>query len=132
MSEIDILNQFKNNIITFIDELINQFPEEGDLVILRIFMKDRVPIQNIFNLFVAKILPLKNMIVEKNEDFFLNHCTLFDDIKDSSGTEKVGHFKKLWRSGRLDKEDKKIVWKWFESFIFLVEKYQKIKSKHPV
>lgn len=127
MSEIDVLTQFKTGIITFIDELINQFPEEGDFVILRIFMKDRVPIVDVINSFVIKILPLKKMIIEQNEDFFLNHCQIFDNF--DGGDQKVNHFKKLWRSGRLDDEDKEIVWKWFESFISLTEKYQKIKSK---
>ena len=128
MSEIDVLTQFKTGIITFIDELINQFPEEGDLVILRIFMKDRVPIVDVINSFVIKILPLKQMIIKQDENFFLNHCQIFDNFG-SNDDQKVNHFKKLWRSGRLDSEDKEIVWKWFESFVMLAEKYQKIKSK---
>ena len=53
MSEIEILKQFKNTLICFLDELIGQFPSEGDLVIFRIFLKDRVPIENILNFFVS-------------------------------------------------------------------------------
>jgi hypothetical protein len=121
MSDIVILKQFKNALISFLDELINQFPCEGDLVIFRIFLKDRVPVIKMMNLFVQKILPLRDMIENRNEDFFLNHCNLFEGISD----KKKNKFKKLWRSPSLDKDDKRIMWEWFDSFIYLSEKYQK-------
>ena len=123
MSEIKILMEFKNSLITFIDELIPQFPEEGDLVIIRIFLKDQVPIADVMNHIIHMILPLKQLVVSKDESFFLDNNVLFSAL--NSG--KVNHFKKLWRSGRLDNEDKNVVWKWMTSFIYLAEKYQKIK-----
>ena len=124
MSEVKILQQFKNNIITFLDELINQFPEEGDLVIIRIFLKDRYPIVNLMNMFVFKVLPYKQMFIDRNEDFLLNNPDLVSDFRDKN---KINHFKKLWRSESLDKEDKLIIWKWFDSFITLAERYQECK-----
>jgi hypothetical protein len=128
MSEIAILKQFKNSIITFLDELIVQFPEEADLVIFRIFLKDRVPIIDVVTYFVHKILPLKKMVQLRDENFFLNHCSLFKDINKDGNKQKSLHFKKLWRSSSLDKQDKHVVWQWFDSFIFLGERYQKCKS----
>ena len=130
MSEIEILKQFKNALISFLDELIGQFPSEGDLVIFRIFLKDRVPIVNIINYFVMRILPLKKMVDERDEDFFLNKCELFESIENPEKKCKVNRFKKLWRSECLDSDDKRVVWEWFDSFIFLSEKYQKCKSKN--
>jgi hypothetical protein len=126
MAELEIIKQFKNTLISFLDELINQFPEEGDLVIIRIFLKDQIPVKNVINYFLHKILPLKKMITERNEDFFLNHCNIFDTIESSEKKNKINHFKKLWRSPSLDESDKKVVWDWFDSFILLVEKYQTI------
>lgn len=125
MSEIEILKQFKNALINFLDELISQFQAEGDLVIFRIFLKDRVPIVNVVNYFVLNILPIKQMIKDRNEDFFLNKFKLFEEI---GNTGKVNRFKKLWRSSSLDEDDKGIIWEWFDSFIYLSEKYQKCKS----
>lgn len=125
MSEIEILKQFQNTLISFLDELIVQFPSEGDLVIFRIFLKDRVPIVSVMNYFVQKILPLKKMITERDEDFFLNHCMLFESVDSTDKKGKINHFKKLWRSESLDDDDKRVVWEWFDSFIFLGEKYQK-------
>ena len=93
MSEIKILKEFKNSLITFIDELIPQFPEEGDLVIIRIFLKDQVPIADVMNHIIHMILPLKQLVVSKDESFFLDNNVLFSAL--NSG--KVNHFKKLWR-----------------------------------
>lgn len=129
MSEIEILKQFKNSLISFLDELIVQFPEEGDIVIFRIFVKDRIIISSIMNYFVQKILPLKKMVDERDEDFFLNHCSIFEDINNDTQKNKVNKFKKLWRSNCLDEDDRIVIWKWFDSFMFLSEKYQKILLK---
>jgi len=63
---------------------------------------------------------LKKMVKERNETFFLEH-----NIFDYLGKDKVNNFKKLWRSGNLDDEDKEVVWKWIDSFIFLGDKYAK-------
>ena len=132
MSEIE--KQFKNALISFLDELIGQFPQEGDLVIFRIFLKDKIAVSNILNYCVLKILPLKQMIVDRNEDFFLNHCSLFESIEhtgtgstttENDTKDKVNNFKRLWRSKHLDDDDKRVIWEWFDSFIYLSEKYQK-------
>ena len=42
MSELHVLQEFKNGLISFVDELIDQFPKEGDLIMIRIFLKDQI------------------------------------------------------------------------------------------
>ena len=127
MSEIQILTEFKNGLITFFDELIEQFPCEGDLVMIRIFLKDQINITDVINIFTNVInkddQKLKKMIKERNENFFLEN-----NIFESFSKNKVLHFKKLWRSGALDADDKKVVWKWIDSFVFLSDKYNKLKT----
>lgn len=122
-----ILLEFKNGLITFFDELIDIFPLEGDLVMIRIFLKDQIPIEDvivIFNNIINKEdQKFKNMIKERKELFFLE-SNIFNSISKS----KALHFKKLWRSGVLDNEDKETIWKWVESFVYLGDKYMKIKS----
>jgi hypothetical protein len=51
MSEIQVLNEFKNGLISFFDELIDQFPNEGDLIMIRIFLKDQIIIEDVMNIF---------------------------------------------------------------------------------
>lgn len=126
MTKKEVLSQFKVQLTLFLDELISQFPTEGDLVICRIFMKDQIPIEKVVEDFIHKVMPYKDMITNRDEDFFLNHCTLFSgpSVGENQGT--VNRFKTLWRSPALDDDDKEIVWQWFETFIAIVESYQSL------
>jgi hypothetical protein len=125
MSEFEVLTEFKKQLILFFDELITQFPLEGDLVVIRLFFSNQIPIQNVVNTFNHKIntndQELKKMVKERNESFFLEH-NIFDNL----GKEKVIHFKKLWRSERLDNEDKEVIWRWIDTFIYLGDKHSKL------
>lgn len=121
---IKILTEFRSNLVAFLDELIEQFPQEGDLVVLRIFICDQVPIVDIMNTFGARVLPLKDMVKQRNAKFFLENNILFDQVN----TSKVSYFKELWSSGKLDDEDRDTIWRWFELFISLAEKYQKLQQ----
>ncbi len=128
MSETQILIQFKNSLISFIDELIEQFPQEPDLIILRIFLKDQIPIEDVMNKFIYNInkndQELKKCIIDRNELFFLE-----SDVFESISKSKSINFKKLWRSGNLDIEEKETVWKWIDSFVKLSDLYNKAKNK---
>ena len=129
MSEILILKEFKKNLISFVDELIDQFPSEGDLVILRIYFNDQCEIKEVMESFTQYLNKddniIKKNIEERNDSFFLNHNTLFENVVDKT---KIIHFKKIWRSPQLDQEDKEIIWKWIDSFVFLSDKYAKNKT----
>jgi len=128
MSETEILSEFKTQLISFFDELIGQFPLEGDLVVVRLFLANQISIQHVMNIFNHKIntndQELRKMAKERNEVFFLEH-----NIFDSLGKDKILHFKKLWRSERLDYEDKQVIWNWVDAFIYLGDKYAKAVSK---
>jgi hypothetical protein len=128
MSEIEVLKEFKTQIISFLDELVSQFPEEGDLVLLRLFITNQIPIKDAMDGFNHKIntnnQELRKMVKDRKETFFLDH-NAFDFI----GKEKVTHFKKVWRSGRLDDEDKRVIWNWIDAFIYLGDKYTKAITK---
>lgn len=126
-SEIQILIQLKTQLVTFLDELIEQFPSEPDFVIFRIFVKDRLPIEDIMNYIINSLCPLQEMVKNQNEDFFLKNNILFEKF-DESQSKKVNHFKKLWTSPLLGKEDRDMIWKWFQTFIFLGNKYVETKK----
>ena len=122
MSEqLRILNIFKDQFITFLDELIAQFPNEPDLVIVRIFMKDQVPIIDVLCHVIQEILPHHDKIKSKQDSFFLENKELFSQISSDS----VIHFKRLWTSDALDNDDRDAIWEWFNSFCVLAKRYQK-------
>ena len=117
----EILSQFKTQIIKFLDEMVEQFPNEGDFVVMRILIKDQYSINDVMNNFIQQVLPLKQMVKDRNDKFFLENNILFEDL-DST---KVNHFKTVWRSDFLDDDDRQAMWLWFDLFIKLAEKYQR-------
>lgn len=123
-TQIEILSKFKNSIVAFLDELIEQFPLEGDLVILRIFLSDQVPIMDIMKKFSERALPIKEMVKSRDQSFFIENDVLFSDVN----TSKVSYFKELWMSSKLDDEDRDTIWRWFDLFINLAERYSKISK----
>lgn len=129
-SELEILIQLKTQLVSFIDELIETFPSEPDFVIFRIFINDQIPIVDIMEYIVTRLCPLQDMVKNKDESFFLNYNILFDKFDNKKNNEKVNHFKRLWLSKNIDKEDKDVLWQWFASFIMLGNKYKEVKSKN--
>jgi hypothetical protein len=129
MSEIEVLSEFKTQLLAFFDELIGQFPREGDLVVARLFLANQIQTKDAMEIFIHKMntneQELKKMVKTRNELLFLEH-SLFDNL----GKDKVTHFKKLWRSGQLDDEDKQVIWNWIDAFVYLSDKYIKaVKDK---
>lgn len=119
--EIEILNLLKKNMIEFLDELIDQFEEEGDLIVMRFFMADQISIESIMNQFITYVYPLKDKIRNKDESFFLEN----DNIFGSSPKDKVIHFKKLYL--QMQEDDRQTLWAWFSCFISICDRYLKLK-----
>ena len=121
---IKLLGEFRNNLVSFLDELIEQFPSEGDLVAARIFLADQVPIVDIMNTFIKRVLPIRDMAKARDEKFFLENDVLFAQ----ASTSKVSYFKELWSSSMLDNDDRQTIWRWFDLFISITDKYNKLNT----
>ena len=126
MSELELLRNLQTQLVIFFDELIDLLPNEPDLVVVRIFIKDKIPIVDIMSYIAEQLVPLKGMVEKRDDNFFVNHNILFEKLDD----RKVNHFKRLWTSGQLDKENKETIWKWFYAFIYLAERYSRAELVH--
>lgn len=122
MSQYSLLVQLKEQLVFFFDELIELLPDEPDLVIVRIFIKDQIPIVEVMDYMIRRLVPLEHLTKTKDDSFFLNNNILFEKVDNN----KVNHFRRLWLSGKLDDEDKNTIWKWFRGFIYLSKKYKEI------
>ncbi len=121
-----ILKEFKNNIIDFLDELIEQFPEETDIVIGRIYIKDRISADELMSNFIKSLVPFRQRIVDEDDIFFMENAgSLFS----SSNSSRVNHFKVIWKSSKLQQDDRKVIWSWFKAFLHLADKFVAVKSK---
>jgi hypothetical protein len=118
-----LMHEFRNQLVSFLDELIEQFPDEGDFVIIRIFVKDQVGVYDVIGRFIKDLLPLHGIIAKRDSKFFLENDILYQNASVSS--QKVNHFRKLWVSKRLDAADREMVWKWMDLFIHISKAYYK-------
>jgi hypothetical protein len=125
-SEVEILTQLRSQLVSFFDELIQAFPKEEDFIIIRIFVKDKIPIMDIMSYIVQNLLPLQSSIQKRDDSFFVNNNILFEKLD----SKKVNYFKKLWLSPEIDAKDKETIWQWFTVFIVLATQYVKIKSEN--
>ena len=144
MTDIKILTSFKKNLVDFFDELIQQFPRDSELIIIRTFIQHQAIIDLLMKKFIASINKLvtidgqqvlvRTLITTRDENLFINHNLFFfcdktqDDNTPESRTinkDNANHFKTLWLSGRLDKDDKDVVWNWLNSFVDLADKFTK-------
>ena len=122
MSELEVLIQLKTQLVNFLDELIESFPDEPDFLIFRIFIKDQIPITDVMNYIVFKLLPLQRLVKERDEKFFLNNNVLFPEFNNAD-LKKVDHFRNIWLSEKVDQDDRDVIWSWFDTFIYLANKY---------
>ena len=124
-----ILIQFKNSLVSFVDQLIEAFnQQEPNLIVLRIFLQNQIPVEDVMNKFIHLInkdnQQLKKDIKDRNEESVFIKNDIFEAISKS----KALNFQNLWRSNMLDEEERANVWKWIDSFVILADRYSKNKS----
>lgn len=128
----EIMKEFQETVKDFLSELVEQFPNETDFIIMRIFLIETIPIEFLITQFAKFVLPHRDKIKNREEKFFLTEKGLFGiyekEGKDNK-SDRILHFKKLWNSGYLDAEDKRMMFLWFDKFISIIDKYQKLKEK---
>lgn len=123
-TKIELLSIFKDNLIKFLDALIEQFPKEGDFIYLRLILSDQIPINDAMKIFTQRILPHVDLIKNKDERFFTESTDLFEGL----AKDKVNYFKNIWFSNVLTDEDKEQLWKWFRLFGNLAVKYSEFEQ----
>lgn len=120
MSKIEVLKEFKKCILQFIDELIEQFPQESDLKVIKIFIQNEVPVEVAITNFITYAMPLKYQIKTRNDDFFLNNSNIFHFLDN----DKSFHMKNVWKT--IDEDTKNVIWDWFDYLLNISEKYIKL------
>jgi hypothetical protein len=121
--KLNIIREFRARLVEFLDELIEQFPHEGEFVIIRIFIKDQVPMADVLGRFIRDLLPFADQVKARDENFFLNNTLLYTGA--SVAQNKVNHFKELWQSNQLDKGDREAAWKWMDLLNAIATQYYK-------
>ena len=130
MNKPELVKLFKERLLTFLDILIEQFPKERDFPLLKFGINTRmVSVKDTLKEFTTVIIPHKEMVLNKDEDFFLTKCGSL-----LSGTEvtkdEMDHFKKIWTSDSLTEDDKENLWIWFKLFLDIAIQYDKVRNRN--
>jgi hypothetical protein len=140
LSQLEILSIYKSNVLKFLDSLVdllkNDETDLSDVIVLRILFENQIPIEESMKKFSKKLLtPIidggneiipSEMIRKRNDKFFLDYSNLiFAGVND----DKIIRWKQLWRSKRLDKDDREQIWLWMQLFLDLAEMYD-YNEKH--
>lgn len=105
---------FKQNVIDFIDVLIEYFPDIPKLVVGRILVSSQDDLQ-IIKIFIKNVHVHSDDIKNRNETFIHNvNVGFFED----------GTFHDLWET--IQDQDKNIVWQWFDIFDTMCFQYNSI------
>ena len=119
-----ILSKFKMNVLALVDELIIQFREESDFVVLRLFIDNQMPIIDLISKFKRFIdkndNQVRNLIKNKNSFALENDDSLFSFMKIDSQIKK---YKSLWLSSEFTEDSKDVVWQYLQVFVKLCDKY---------
>jgi len=127
---LDVLIQLKTQLVNFFDELIESFPKEVDFIVYRIAVNDQIPITTLIDHITEELCPLQELVEKRDEKLFLSHNILFEKLQEERhvGTH-INYIKNLWINGKLDKDDKEVLWTWYKLFLSIGLKYIDLKRK---
>jgi hypothetical protein len=131
LSTFEILNLYKSSVLKFMDSLIELFPDDSELIVMRVMFDGQVvPIEESLKRFAnrlftpvevppdGKTIPAE-MIRKRNDKFFVSNMSIFAGVD----SNKIVRWKQMWQSKRLDAEDRLAIWKWLDLFTEFARMY---------
>jgi hypothetical protein len=128
MSQQTYEHKFKTSLLQFLDELIEQYPTYPSIVIVRIFIKDKISAKNSISTFVEKVLPYHTLVEKKNEILFTELDVIYKSCFGATTKRSVENLKTIWT--KSDDDNKKAIWRWIDFFTMLSTKYHKKFMTH--
>jgi hypothetical protein len=123
----NISSRMEKMLVSFFDELIEQFPNEADFVTLRVLISSgQAPMSVLLDVWIKNFEDDKKKIKERNPEFFTSSTGTLSSI---GKTSIVDTFRRVWKVIDLDEDNKKTIWKWIDNFVIIVEKYKKLMSE---
>jgi hypothetical protein len=123
----NISTKMEKMMVSFFDELIEQFPNEADFVTLRVLISSgQAPMSFLLEIWIKNFEDDKKKIKERNPEFFTSSSGTLSSI---GKTSIVDTFRRVWKVIDLDEDNKQTIWKWVDNFVFIVERYKKLLSE---
>lgn len=109
--------KIKMQIIGFLDDLIDQFPTDHDIIIMRIIVSCN-------HISVVKIIEEFKRYTDNEYEWFdtINKNTFFTTTTDVNIYSKICYYRTLWNNNEIDINTKHTISKWFDVFRYLISK----------
>ena len=124
LKKFQYIKLFKDKMVDFLDELIEQLPGEPVFLLLRIFVNDKIPVNDVLGRFMKDCLKYKDYVQNRNDLLFTQGDFLYSSYAEEFGREYLDQFKTFWLDEKyLSKQSKEVVWQWFDLFYKLSMDY---------
>lgn len=120
-----IINTLKNETLNLFDDIISLYPNETDILLARLFIYNIEPM-DLMNGYIRSVYPFKGYIENKNEEFFMRTDNIFGKIS----SDKINRFKDIITQD-MSVENKAAIWRYFEVFLALIEKFTEFTGDIP-
>ena len=111
------LSKFKENMIHFLDEMVETFNLPG-FIVYRVLIEN-MPIDKVMAEFIKHVIPNKRKVSNRQSEFFKDLLEVCEpDIQ-----EIILCVHRVIVSDAVDSDTKDVIWKWFDQFIVLAERY---------
>ena len=117
------LKAFNIQILSLLNELLRQYPKDGDLILYNETIETVIKLKPdtcLLN-FVAYVYPNKDKIMKMDETYFMNYDVKKDFGNDSEIIKLSNKIKDIWNNDCSD-DNKLVIWKYFKVLIKLCEK----------
>ncbi len=119
-----IRSVFIQQLDSFVEEISTLYPQEKEIMLFAEKYRLIKGANSTFVIesFIKYVLPLRDQILSKNEDFFLNGGWQEEVNKDDYSSKIRDIIKNVWVH-KMSEVNKEIIWKYFTVFVKLSEKY---------
>lgn len=114
--------QLKTQVLNLLDDILIICPNEPELILVRIYFDVKTAPEILMKGFIKYVYPWKEHIKQRDEIFFEKSENIFGTVPNN----KISYIKNKIKDGTFDEQDKKIIWQYFDIFIKIIEKYNKI------
>jgi hypothetical protein len=121
-TEYDYIKGFKEQMVEFLDQLMDMFPTDGSFILIRVFVNDKIPVTAVIGRFMRDCLKYHELVEKRDGSLFLSKDFMYNSYGEEIGIEQIDRFKDIWEK-ELDDEDKEMVWRWMDVFFKLSMNY---------
>lgn len=122
---IKLMKILKQNLVDFIDSLIQSARDSSNLVMMRTYLVGHMNEREVMSKGVELIGPYEQRI-SKRDPFFLERATDFQEL-----AAIFSCLADLWNDPQFDNDDKNNVWEWLKTLAGIVNRYSALQIRAP-